>query len=120
VKWDWWTGRQSGQVIQAEGEYNALLEKKSFAQQGIPFQVAEQYQQVHAHYNMVQQQYKAARAGRRWMLASYADFEAGVEKADRVMNAFQGYILAYSDYLQTVNKFNVYVAKLRVAIGEVK
>jgi len=120
MKWDWWVGRQSGQVQQAEGEYNALIEKKSFAQMGIPFQVAEQYHQMHAHYNMVQQQYNAARAGRRWMLASYADFEAGVETADRVMAAFQGYVLAYSDYLQTVNKFNLFVAKLRVATGDVK
>ena len=120
VKWDWWTGRQSAQVKQAEGEYNALIEKKSFAQRGIPFQVAEQYHQVHAHYKMVQQLYKAARAGRRWMLASYADFEAGVEKAEKVMTAFQGYVLAYSDYLQMVNKYNLHVAQLRVATGETK
>lgn len=120
MKWDWWTGRQSAQVTQAEGEYNALIEKKSFAQMGIPFQVAEQYHQVHAHYKMVQQLYNAARSGRRWMLASYADFEAGVEKAEKVMTAFQGYVLAYSDYLQMVNKYNLHVAQLRVATGETK
>lgn len=120
VKWDWWTGRQAGQVKQAEGEYSALIEKKSFAQKGIPFQVAEQYHQVHAHYKMVQQLYNAARSGRRWMVASYADFEAGVEEAEKVMTAFQGYILAYSDYLQTVNNYNLHVARLRVATGESK
>ena len=119
-KWDWWTGRQEGQVKQAEGEYNALIEKKSFAQRGIPFQVAEQYHNVQSYHKMVQHLYNAARAGRRWMLASYADFEAGVEKAEKVMTAFQGYVLAYSDYLQIVNNYNLHVGRLHVVTGDLK
>jgi outer membrane protein len=50
MKWDWWSGRQGGQVTQAQGEYDAMIEKKAFAQIGIPFEVEEQYQQVHAHH----------------------------------------------------------------------
>lgn len=119
-KWDWWSGRQEGQVKQAEGEYNALIEKKSFAQIGIPFDVEEKYHQMHAHYKMVNDMSDAARAGRRWMLTSFADFEAGVEEASRVMEAFQGYVLAYSSYLQVVNNYNVHVARMRVATGEIK
>jgi len=119
-KWDWWAGRQEGQVKQAEAEYNALIEKKSFAQRGIPFEVAEQYHNVQSYYKMVQHLYDAARSGRRWMLASYADFEAGVEEAEKVMTAFQGYILAYSDYLQIVNSYNIYVGRLRVVTGDIK
>ena len=120
LKWDWWAGRHEGQVKQAEGEYNAIIEKKSFAQRGIPFQVAEQYHYVHSHYKMVQHLYTAARSGRRWMLASYADFEAGVEKAEKVMTAFQGYVLAYSDYLQMVNAYNLHVGRLHVVTGDIK
>lgn len=120
IKWDWWAGRHEGQVKQAEGEYNALIEKKSFAQRGIPFEVAEQYHNVNSYYKMVQHLYKSARAGRRWMLASYADFEAGVEEASRVMEAFQGYVLAYSDYIQVLNTYNVHVGRLRVVTGDIK
>ena len=120
VKWDWWAGRQRAQVSQAQGEYDALIEKKSFAQIGIPFDVEEKYHHVQAHHKMVGELTKAARAGRRWMLASFADFEAGVEEASRVMEAFQGYVLAYADYLQVVNDYNLSVARLRVATGEVK
>ncbi len=120
VKWDWWSGRQSGQETQAQGEYSAMIEKKSFAQIGIPFEVEEQYLQVHAHHKMVQEMYNSARAGRRWMVAALADFEAGLEKADRVMAAFQAYVLAYSDYIKVVNDYNLHVARLRVVTGEIK
>ncbi|MEJ2180924.1 MAG: TolC family protein [Gammaproteobacteria bacterium] len=120
MKWDWWSGRQGGQVTQAQGEYDAMIEKKAFAQIGIPFEVEEQYQQVHAHHEMVQQMYKSARAGRRWMVAALADFEAGLEDADKVMSAFQAYVLAYSDYLKVVNDYNLHVARLRVVTGEIK
>ena len=120
VKWDWWLGRQRGAVTQAEAEYNALIEKKSFAQQGIPFQVAEEYYQVQAHRKMVDELREAAQAGRRWMISSFADFEAGVETADKVVAAFQGYILAYGDYLKVVNDYNLHIAQLRVATGEIQ
>ena len=120
VKWDWWSGRQKGQVTQAEGEYNAMLEKKSFAQIGIPFQVEEQYHQVHAYRKMVDNMYDAARSGRRWMVASFADFEAGVEEPARVMEAFQAYVLAYSDYLRIVNEYNLHVARLNVVTGDIQ
>lgn len=120
LKWDWWTGRQGGQVTQAEGEYNAMIEKKSFAQVGIPFQVEEQYHQVHAYRKMVNSMYDAARSGRRWMVASYADFEAGVEEPSRVMEAFQAYVLAYTDYLKVVNEYNLHVARLNVVTGDIQ
>ena len=120
MKWDWWSGRQSGQETQAQGEYNAMIEKKSFAQIGIPFEVEEQYHQVHAFHEMVQEMYNSARSGRRWMVASLADFEAGLEDADKVMSAFQAYVLAYSDYLRVVNDYNLHVARLRVVTGEIK
>lgn len=118
LKWDWSSGRQPAQVEQARAELEATLALKSFAQQGIPFQVAEQYHTVHSYHEMVQQLYQGSRSGRRWMISSYADFEAGVEQADKVISAFLGYIQAYSDYLKVVNDYNLHVARLRVVTGE--
>ena len=118
LKWDWHSGVQEAQVKQAQAELNALVEKKSFALQGIPFQVAEAYHTVQAKHEMVQQMYEAARSGRRWMIATYADFEAGQEEASDVMNALQTYILAYGDYVRVVNDYNLSVAQLRVVTGE--
>jgi outer membrane protein TolC len=120
LKWDWYSGRQRGKVAQAQAEYDTVLETKAFAQQGIPFQVAELYHQVHLNHEKVDRLYKGARSGRRWLIATFADFEAGIEQSDKLTAAFQGYLLVYSDYVQSVNNYNVNLAKLRVAIGEVK
>jgi outer membrane protein len=118
LKWDWHSGVQAAQVKQAQAELDALVEKKSFALQGIPFQVAEAFHTMQAKHEMVQQLYKAARSGRRWMITTYADFEAGVEEASEVMTALQAYILAYGDYIRVVNDYNLSVAHLRVVTGE--
>jgi len=120
VKWEWASGRQPAQVVKARAEMESTLALRTFAQRGIPFQVAEQYHTVHAHYEMVQKLYEGSRSGRRWMISSYADFEAGVETADKVISAFLGYIQAYSDYLKTVNDYNLHVVKLQVVTGEFK
>lgn len=120
IKWDWESGRQPAQVNQAQAELDALVEKSAFARQGIPFQVAEQYHYVRSFHTMVEELAKGSRAGRRWMISSYADFEAGLEEADKVMTAFQGYILAHTEYLKAVNDYNMHVVKLRHVTGELQ
>ena len=120
MKWDWYSGRQRAKVAQAQAEYDVVLETKAFALQGIPFQVAEAFHNVHLNYEKVQRLYNGARSGRRWLIATYADFEAGIEQSDKLTAAFQGYLLAYSEYVKSVNNYNVELAKLRVAIGDVK
>ena len=120
LKWDWDSGRQPARVSQAQAELNALVEKSSFARDGIPFQVSEQYHHVHAHRAMVEELTQSSRAGRRWMISSYADFEAGLEESSKAMTAFQGYIVAHSDYLRTVNDYNMYVAQLKFVTGDFK
>ena len=52
------------------------------------------------------------------MISTYADFEAGLEDASKVMTAFQGYVLAHTDYLSAVNEYNMYVAQLKHVTGD--
>lgn len=120
LKWDWASGRQPAQVAKARAELESTLALKSFAQKGIPFEVEEQYHSVHAHHEMVQNLYDASRSSRRWVIANYADFEAGLEQADKVISAMLAYIQAYSEYLRKVNDYNLHVARLRVVTGEVQ
>ena len=96
---------------------NALIAKSATAREGIPFQVAEQFNQVKFNHEAVVQLADASRAARRWMIASFADFEAGMEKGDKVVTAFQGYVLAHTDYLKTVFDYNMYVAQLLNVTG---
>lgn len=117
IKWDWSGGVQSAQVMRAEAELNALIAKSAFAREGIPFQVVEQYHQVRAHHEAVTSLAEASRAARRWMIASFADFEAGVDKGDKVVDALQAYVLAHTDYLRTVFDYNMHVARLLNVTG---
>jgi outer membrane protein TolC len=116
LKWDWASGRQPAQVNKARAELESTLALKSFAQKGIPFQVEEQYR----NHEMVERLYDASRSSRRWMISTYADFEAGVEEAEKIITAMLSYIQSYSDYIRKVNDYNMHVARLRVVTGEVQ
>jgi hypothetical protein len=52
------------------------------------------------------------------MISSYADFEAGIEKAEDTLAAFQGYVLTHSEYLSVVNDYNMHVARLQYVTGD--
>lgn len=117
LKWDWSGGVQSAQVAQAEAELNAMIAKAAQAREGIPYQVAEQYHQVQAYHDAVAHMADASRAARRWMIASFADFEAGQQEGDKVVTAFQAYVLAHTQYLQTVFDYNMHVAQLLHVTG---
>jgi outer membrane protein TolC len=118
LRWQFQSGVQSAQVEQARAELEATLEKASLARQGIPFQVAEQYHQMQAHYKSVQAMRESSLAARRWMIAAYTELEAGLEKPEKVLEALKTYVVAHSDYLSIVNDYNMYVAKLNKATGE--
>lgn len=118
LQWDFSVGAQPARVAQAQAELDATLALAAFARQGIPFQVEESYHQLHGYSDMVASLEQSSRSARRWMIASYADFEAGVEQAEKIMTALQTYVLAHSQYLQTVYEYNMQVKKLAVASGE--
>ncbi len=117
IQWSWNGRVHSARVAQARAKLKALNERAAFARQGIPYQVAEQYHRVHGLYKALKSLARGSRFGRRWMLTRYTDFEAGLEKPAKIIEAFQGYILAYSDYLKTVNDYNLAVARLMSVAG---
>jgi outer membrane protein TolC len=117
MRWEWEAGAQPARVAQAQAELDALIQKASFARQGIPFQVREQYYLVQSKFESIQAMKSSAQAGRRWMIAAYADFEAGLEEADRILTAMQVYVVAYAEYLKNVNDFNNSVYKLKSVSG---
>ncbi len=117
MRWQWEQGALPGRVAQAQADLDALVERASFARIGIPFQVREQYFKMQAKYKAIDSMRGSTRAARRWMIASYSDFEAGLEEADKVINALQVYVLAYAEYLRAVNDFNYLVSKLKSVSG---
>lgn len=118
IRWNWQGAVNSAQVANAQAELDALDAKSSFAQQGIPFEVAESYNEVKSLKETVSALDKGSEAARRWMVASYADFEAGVGEGEKVMRALQAYALNRADYLRAVNDYNMAAAKLALVTGQ--
>ena len=120
VKWDSVFGVASARVNQAQAELEALNHKKAFAVAGIPFEVGEAYANAQANHDAQRDLAEGAAAARRWMVASLADFSAGIESADKVADAIKSYVLAQTEYLRTVNDYNMNVAQLARLTGELK
>lgn len=117
LRWQWEQGAQPARVVQAQADLDALVHKASFARMGIPFQVREQYYTMQAKYQSIQAMRDSSKAARRWMIAAYSDFEAGLEEADKVISAMQVYVLAYAEYLKLVNDFNNHLFRLQSVSG---
>jgi outer membrane protein TolC len=120
VKWDSVFGVTSARVNQAQAELEALNHKKAFALAGIPFEVGEAYAHAQANFEAQRDLAEGAAAARRWMVASLADFSAGIESADKVADAIKNYTLAQTEYLRTINDYNMNVAQLARLTGELK
>lgn len=118
LQWSFSGDVRDAKVKQAQAELDSLLSKASFARNGIPYQVEEAFIQVHASYQQVQEMKQASINARRWMIASYTDFEAGLKEAEKIITAFQAYVLAHSDYLRLVNDYNMNIVKLKNLTGE--
>ena len=117
MRWEWESGTQPARVVQAQADLDALVHKASFARMGIPFQVREQFLSMQAKHKSIISMKKSSKSARRWMIAAYSDFEAGLEDADDIISALQVYVLAYAEYLRAVNDFNNHVSKLKSVSG---
>lgn len=120
IKWDAAFGVASARVSQAQAELEALNQKKQFALMGIPFEVSEAYANAKANYNSQIDLSKGAASARRWVIAALADFSAGLERGDKLADAIKSYVLAQTEYLRTVNDYNVNVAQISKLTGEQK
>lgn len=120
VKWDTVFGVATARVNQAQAELEALNHKKAFAVAGIPFEVGEAYVNAQANFESQRELAEGAAAARRWMVASLADLSAGIESADKVADAIKSYVLVQTEYLRTVNDYNMNVAQLARLTGELR
>jgi outer membrane protein TolC len=120
IKWDNEFETVSARMSQARAELEALNQKKLFALTGIPFEVSEAYANAKANYDAQKDLSEGATSARRWVIASMADFAAGLEKGDKLAEAIKSYVLAQTEYLRTVNDYNVNVAQISKLTGEQK
>ena len=118
VKWDLEASVLPAQIAEEKAKLDALNDKAQFAQAGIPFEVSEAWYHLQADYQSQLALAKGSAAGRRWMIAALADFNAGLEKADKVADALKTYALTQAEYLQTVADYDLDVAELNKVTGQ--
>ena len=118
VQWKWEKGVNDARTEKARAELGVLVEKAALARDGIPFQVLEAYTHVVNGAQAVKHLAGSAKNARRWMISRIADFDAGLVNVDKVVPAFQAYVLAYTDYLKLVYSYNLQVAQLENVIGD--
>ncbi len=120
VKWDTVFGVASARINQAQAELEALNHKKAFALEGVPYEVSEAYAHAEANFASQRELALGAAAARRWLVSALADFSAGLESADKMADALKNYVLAQTEYVRTINDYNVNVAQLARLTGELK
>lgn len=120
VNWENAFGVSTARVNQAQAELEAINHKKAFAVAGIPWEVGEAYANAQANFESVRELAEGAAASRRWMVASLADFSAGLEGGDKLAEAVRNYALTQIEYLRTINDYNMNVAQLARLTGELK
>jgi outer membrane protein len=120
LKWDMAFGVQPARVAQAQAELEALNYRNQFALSGIPYEVSENYNQMIAHYRSLEYLAKGAKAARQWMVAAFADYNAGLERADRVAEALKTYATTQAEYLRTVYDYNLDVGRMEQVTGQIK
>jgi len=118
VKWDTVFDAANARVDQAQAELEALNHKQAFAALGVPFEVGEAYAHAQANYDSQRHLREGAAAARRWLVASLADFAAGMETADKMVEALKNYVFTQTEYVRTINDYNMNVAQLARLTGE--
>ena len=53
-------------------------------------------------------------------IPSLADFSAGLESADKMVEALKNYVLTQTEYVRAINEYNMNVAQLARLTGELK
>lgn len=118
AKWHFDLGILQGKVDRAEAEYQRLVHTREFATRNIPIEVAKYYQEAVENLNAFQASEKAAAASRKWIVVAFANFDMGVGQARDIFFALDRYGINQGDYLHSLLKYHLALAKLSNAIGE--
>lgn len=110
-------GIQQANVAKQRAEYSKLLNTKASAEQNIPIQVANIYQEVIQYQKSMEAYGEAASASRKWVVVAFTNFDMGIGTAKRILEAIEKYGQNRGSYLEALYKYNLALAELEYAIG---
>ncbi|MGC9457456.1 MAG: TolC family protein [Halothiobacillaceae bacterium] len=118
MRWNFQPGVDRARVSQAEAELQGVVAKARQAQVGIPFEVAEAYHRIQALSREIKHLDDGATSARRWMVAGFMDYQAGIMDAGSLADALRTYATTRAEYFSAINDYNMQVATLRHAVGD--
>jgi len=117
LKWSINFGITKGKVQEAEAEYRKLLEKKRFAEKGIPLQVRKVYLDLKEAKSNIIATEMAYKNAKKWLVTALANFDMGIGEAKEIADAVQMYALAKADYLRSIYNEKMAYANLYKVTG---
>ena len=117
LKWGIDFGITEGKVREAEAKYKKLLEKKRFADEGIPFQVRKVYYEINEAKKTAVATESAYRNAKKWLVVAVANFDMGVGEAEEIADAVEMYAMTRVDNLRSVYNEKMSHANLHYVTG---
>lgn len=117
LKWGIDFGITEGKVREAEAKYKKLLEKKRFADEGIPFQVRKVYYEINEAKKTTVVTKSAYRNAKKWLVVAVANFDMGVGEAEEIADAVEMYAMTRVDNLRSVYNEKMSHANLYYVTG---
>lgn len=117
LKWHFDFGIQQSKVDRERAEYSRLLNTKANAEENIPIQVVNVYQEVVQYATSVKAFDEAASASRKWVVVAFSNFDMGVGTAKRIFDAIEKYGQNRGNYIEALYNYNVGLAQLEYVIG---
>lgn len=117
IKWSIDLGITKGRVMEAEAEIKKLLEKKRFAEEGIPFEVKKVYMDIDEARKNIEALDSSYKNAKKWLVSALANFDMGVGEAKDVVDAIEMFALTRADYLKAVYNERMAFANLYHVTG---
>ena len=120
LQWDFDFGIKQARIEEARANYRKVLYQQKTAEQGIPIQVAEAYEESIEWEKGASSYKEAASAARKWVVSSIADFDMGVGTAGNVLLAIEKYSENQGKYVEALFNHEMAMATLRYVTGTIR
>jgi outer membrane protein len=116
--WHFDFGIGQAKVSKAKAEHQKLIHTKEYAERNIPVEVTKYYQDALEAETSYKAYEKAAVGARKWIVASFTNFDMGVGTAKDMFDAIDRYGKNQGEYLLNLFNYHVALANLSYAVAE--
>ncbi|MEN2985827.1 MAG: TolC family protein [Thermodesulfovibrionaceae bacterium] len=110
-------GITKGRIKEAEAEYQRILDKKRFAEEGIPLQIKKAYLEYLEASQSIKDLEEAHKNAKKWLVAADANIDMGVGEMKDLADAILAYATTKINYLKALYNQKIAIANLIQASG---